>query len=151
MDRYFIKQYKENLISTYSYKQLPKFIEQEALKVIRESVPEYLNLNGGSETLYSPKDVKVCKGYARILITPYGAYVEMSATQIVSANFITEEYEMYKVKNPQKYHNFKKIDMYICGNKEVRVHEQFNTVTWGDFKAGYYYIATEDVKIKECK
>ena len=95
---------------------------------------------GGSKTIEFKNKARtlVAKGYKRVVVGDYGAYIEFAPEHIVHHN-IKNKWPG-KPSRPVKY-----IWMVTCDNEQTKVYFQQGTVGYADYKIGMYYITPEDL------
>ena len=88
---------EEELATKYKYKKLKPEISEKAIEEYGKNIPDFLNIDGEVIDLYSNEDTLICKGYERIVIGDYGAYIEFSTPQIVRDNIKIKQGQEYRI------------------------------------------------------
>ena len=130
------------LIAKYKYKPLPDEISKKAREWYENNIPNHLD--DTKQTLFSSNSKVVCRGFTRIVIGDYGAYVEFSEEQANTNVFTCEEGEEYRISNPRYKDNVKYEWLTIYGSK-IKIYKQKKTVVYADYKPGMYYVSVYEV------
>ena len=107
---------------------------------------EHLSLAGARDSLYSNNGLILSNGYDRIVIGDYGAFIEISALDIVLDHITVQQGQEFRISDPQfkdrvKYHWLTAKD-----NSHCKIYFQQRTVDYADYKPGFYYISPYEVK-----
>lgn len=118
-----------------------KFNKKESEK-LRSYYKDQLNIPIGPSDLsiYSPTGLLLAKGYDRIVIGDYGAYIECSIDKVVVDNIINKFftnniYAKYIWKIPKDY-------------SDVKIYLQQGTVSYADYKIGMYYFDPAEIETR---
>lgn len=131
------------LVKTYKYKPLPNDLSKIVREKYEKYIPAYIK-ESQKETLYSFGFLPVCRGYERIVIGDYGAYIEFSPEQACAENFVIEPGQQYRLE--EKYQDTIKYIWYRMDHSvDTKIYFQLHTVDYADYRAGYYYINVFDV------
>lgn len=139
---------EQELALKYKYKKLKPEISEMAIKEYINNIPDFLKIGGDNIDLYSNEGTLITKGYYRIVIGDYGAFIEFSPIQIVRENIKIKEGQEYRIKdekfkNKVKYYWFTTKD-----NSNCKIYFQQRTVDYADYKVGMFYISPYDIKLK---
>lgn len=142
------KRYQHQAVLSYKYRSLPRKVRCEYLTAY------LLGLNGFNQI--SPREavidgVCIAKGYERIVVGDYGAYLEIKPNDLIVPLKIKEGQEWrldreYLVKHELE-NNIKYVwYTYIPTSRtnEIKVYYQLNPVKYADYKRGFYYISVLD-------
>lgn len=131
-----------SLVTKYNYKPL----NLEISKIVRKIYQKYIlpSLCYHNQIIYTINNIPICKGFKRIVIGDYGAYIEFSKEQAYLENFIIEPGQEYRLKDCYK-NNEKYIWYRINSTTLTKIYYQLHSVTYADYKIGYYYVSAFDV------
>lgn len=138
----------EECINKYHYKPLPSLISQEQRKIYFDELPNEWNINGNLNCeIYDLFHNPIAKGYSRIVIGDYGAYVEIPLDKMILNDIIVKPGEEYRF-NP-KYANVKYHWYCLKQNLNIKIYYQKNTVKYADYKPEMFYISPYELQIKD--
>ena len=136
------------LAKKYGYKPLPDDLSEKYRNYFTENIPAFLDINGSKETLYTINGTPICKGYDRIVVGDYGAFIEFSKNAILS-NFVIERGQEYRVNDEKYAKNVKYIWLTIRDNSHIKIYQQKHKVAYADYKPRKYYISVHEVMLKQ--
>ena len=134
----------ERLVETHKYKKLPSELSIKCREFYKANIPSDLKLDGDETTLFSKEGTVISKGYNRIVIGDYGAYIEISQAFICKDNLIIEAGQEYRLRKPY-IDNVKYIWLTAKDNSHVKIYEQLRGVTYADYKPDMYYVSIYEV------
>lgn len=140
---------QEELAKEYKYQALPGILSMLYRDEYKESVPVSLNLDGASVPLFSCCGMKIARSYERIVIGDYGAFVEISADNIISDNIEVKKGQEFRIFDPQYKDNVKYHWLTAKDNSNCKIYFQQKTVDYADYKPGFYYISPYEVKTEK--
>ena len=146
-----VEQRIEELVKKYNYKKLPALESAQMRKYYQENLPQFLQdvLMKQEESvteLYSLSNTKICIGFERIVIGDYGAFIEFSQIQACKENFQCMEGQGYRYT--EKYrNNVKYFWLTTKDSSRCKLYDQQRTVTYADYKAGYFYVSPYEVRV----
>lgn len=113
-----------------------KPLDPERRDIIRAHYRSKLTLPevGDGRELRTQSGTRVCKGYTRIVVGDYGAFVEFSQEQAFMGNF-------WRRGGEGRKYNW----LTVRDQAEVKVYEQVGTVSYADYRVGMYYVSPNDV------
>lgn len=133
----------DELVKTYKYKPLPPDLSKTAREIYKKYTPAYLQ-DHQNDILYSFGFLPVCRGFERIVIGDYGAYVEFSPQQACYENFIIEPGQQYRLE--KRYQDTIKYIWYRMNHSiDTKIYFQLHTVSYADYRKGYYYVSVFDI------
>lgn len=135
----------DDLSNIYKYKKLEATKSKKYRELYKDNIPCFLNDN--KSKLYSLDNTLLSNGYNRIVIGDYGAYIEISDSQINKNNIICPTEQKYRYS--EKYKNCKYYWLSLDDNSKIKIYYQKNTVTYADYKIGYYYVSVYEVKLEK--
>ena len=134
----------EELAKKFHYNKLPPNLSKKIRDVYEKNIPSYYKENGNNYTYYSLGYIPICKGFNRIVIGDYGAFIEFTPEQACKENFIIEPGQEYRLED--RYKNTIKYIWYRANSlTDTKIYYQLNTVTYADYKPGMYYISVYDL------
>lgn len=134
---------QEKLADEYKYKKLPDDIARGYRQLWLENIDSSLPLNGSDVAIYANNGVLICKGYTRIVIGDYGAFIEFSSEQANKDDFIIQPGQEYRIRDP-RYSKNVKYNWLTIEDTELKIYEQKKGVTYADYRPGYYYISPHE-------
>lgn len=134
-----LKKIKEN--TTKGSKSFYKPLTKEESAKIRQYYIENVafDVNGSTQNLYNKNGTLIAKGYNRIVIGDYGAYIEIMPEQIALDNIKNKW--LGKPKRPVKY-----IWMISKDRCQTKIYYQIAKVSYADYVPGRYYVSPQDVE-----
>lgn len=125
----------EDLSNTYKYRPLNNELKEKYHKLYKD------NLNGfETKRNLNINNIPIAKNYERIVIGDYGAYVEFLPEDLLVELEVTKGQEWRLDKEFIKKRNLNlKYEWYEY--QGYKVYFQTNTVTYADYRPGYYYIS----------
>lgn len=131
----------EYLVLHFEYKKLPKALSERSRSIYLKYLPENFNINGDSKKLlYDSNGILIAKGYDRIVIGDYGAYVEINEYQIQRKNIRIKDGESYRMFDPQYRKNIKYHWYTSTSDSDIKIYYQIRKVSYADYIPGRYYI-----------
>lgn len=135
---------ESKLADKYWYRPLPKDLSIKYRNLFRKNIPNFLDINGCEDKLYTLKGTLICNGYKRIVIGDYGAFIEFDKNQANYSHFKEQIGQEYR--NEQKYNNVKYIWMTIYDESNIKIYYQRRTVKYADYLKGMFYVSVHEVK-----
>ncbi len=134
--------FQEDLASKYKYKQLDPMRSDEVRRRYRDNLPPGFKLEGdNTQKLYTSEGTLICNGYERIVIGDYGAFIEFSVSQAVTANYKIKEGQEYRINDPRYSGNVKYNWLTAKDNSNIKIYHQKKIVDYADYRIGMYYIS----------
>ena len=116
----------------------------------REALPEWCNLNGDMNVrLFTLDGSLVCKGYERIVIGDYGAFIEISPEQICKDSLCCKRGQEYRFSDVRFADNVKYLWLTAKDKSDCKIYLQKKKVSYADYKPGLYYISPYELCV-EC-
>ncbi len=140
----FIKAYINKLIEAKKYKPLPLAISVQARELYRQSIPDFLFIDGSTDGLISLAGNKITYyGYDRIVIGNYGAYIEFYADR---NDFDIPEKQKWRLDST-RYPHIKYLHICPIGDENCKIYYRLTPVKYADYKPGKYYVSVFDVNV----
>jgi len=137
---------EKQLADKYKYKPLNKELSAKYRGLYNDNIPEFLYINGDDKPLYSLNGTLICKGYTRIVIGDYGAFIEYTKEQAADENYKVKEGQEYRI-NDERYSKNVKYHWYTAKDKsDIKIYYQQKRVTYADYLPKMYYISPHEVK-----
>lgn len=137
------------LAEKYMYKPLPDDLSQKYREFFRENIPDWLNVDGSAQAIYTNKGSLIANGYNRIVVGDYGAFVEFSEKnlpdQFPNPTLSIPADQLYRVADEQYSRHVKYIWMTIPDGSNIKVYLQKKCVSYADYKPGMYYVSVHEV------
>ena len=139
------------LAEKYRYKPLPDDLSQKYRRWFEEQLPkQFQGKTGGQKNcfLYSQRGILIARGFTRIVIGDYGAFIEIPDEQIVKENIQVRPGQEKRIFEPRfkwaKYH------WYVPkGDLECKLYHQQRTVTYADYVPKMWYVSPYHVRIEQ--
>lgn len=135
-------QFQEKLAEEYGYAPIGYnlFLGDVRQKYL-DALPEWCKLDGDVIPCYTLSGTLIARGYKRIVIGDYGAFVEIGPDQINARVLRVKPGQEYRINDPQfadrvKYHWLTANDF-----SGIKVYFQQKTVSYADYLPGMYYIS----------
>ena len=140
-------EFQEQLAVQYKYKKLNRKLSSEVRQKYFNNLPAQLCVLGAGDCLYSTDGTLITKGYERIVVGDYGAFIEFNPNQAVPENYKIKEGQEYRVYDPKYNSNVKYIWLTTKDKSNIKIYQQLKTVAYADYKAGMYYISPYEVTV----
>lgn len=128
----------------YDYFPLPYDISQGMRKIYADNTPQFLSADT-SQNLYSICGTLLCRGYNRIVVGDYGAFVEFTPEQANKCVFIVQPGEEYRITDKKYSKNIKYHWYTVADGSDVKLYFQRRAVSYADYKRGMYYVSVHEV------
>mgnify|MGYP000837143077 CR=1 FL=1 len=89
--------YQEQLARQYRYKPISRTFFQDVRTEFEDALPDWCVMSGNSVTLATLCGTEIANGYTRIVIGDYGAFVELSPSQICMDKLHVKEGQTYRI------------------------------------------------------
>lgn len=132
-----MKLLQEMLAEKYHYKMLPEKMSNIVQTIYAHQIPAWLEDN--TQLLYTCKSTLICKGYDRIVIGDYGAYIEFNDEQANKDVYIIAPGQEYRLD--PRYNHIKYIWLTACDNSNVKIYYQKAPVNYADYLPNKYYVS----------
>ena len=130
------------LVNQFHYKPLPYSLSVTQRQLYKETLPSWCKINGDSCILYAGS-LPIAKGYSRVVIGDYGAYIEIPPGLIISDNIIIKPGEEYRKE--ERYKNVKYYWLCPITDENVKIYWQKHKVTYADYIPQMFYVSPYEV------
>lgn len=138
-----MEKFTEELVRRYRYRPIPQdSMYGNVRDIFEENLPEWcLNRKRMVQSLYTADGARVCEKYQRILISDYGAFIEISPEHICKKMVCTpgEEYRLLGGSGVRY------LAFMIPGEQDCKIRFQIKKETFGKFKPGMFYVSPYEV------
>jgi hypothetical protein len=137
---------QDELAIKYKYKPLPAELSAEVRNEYLKQIPNNLNINGDLKfEIKSKNGTIISKGFNRIVIGDYGAFIEFDDNQAIKENICVQPGQEYRINN-EKYNKTVKY-FWLTANdlSGIKIYQQQKTVSYADYKPNMYYVTPFDV------
>lgn len=151
-----IRTFINSLAEKHKYKPLSPGESEYVREKFKRELPSFLadKIEGSDMNLFTKRQGSdgelVCKGFDRIVIGDYGAFVEFSESQIPSEGFVVIKGQEWR--SEEKYKNTKydalttrSFRMLTLKDGAPLIYKQKRLVPYADYVIGKYYIGVYDV------
>lgn len=139
------REYEANLAKQFHYQKLDAEFSSQVREYYKLNIPQFLKIEGSRQPLFSKNGSQIAKGYDRIVIGDYGAFIEFSKSDAMKFDYIVESGQEYRMIDP-KYKNNVKYDWYTMDDgSHVKIYHQKKRVTYADYQVGKYYVSVHEV------
>ena len=143
-----LERFQEELAEKYGYKKLSAKLSQDVRNRYWRNLPEELKLGGDSKPLYTLVGTKIAEGYERIVIGDYGAFIEISESQIVKENIELQKGQEYRYTDARYRRNAKYYWLTAKDGSGVKIYLQKKTVSYASYQVGWFYVSQFAVSLK---
>lgn len=140
--------YQADLAEEWGYKPIPPFFAMDIVQKYYATLPWWCILNGDCIPLYSENGTQISNGYTRIVIGHYGAFIEISPSQIIKDNLKIKEGQEYRINDEQYSKHVKYHWLTTKDGSDCKIYLQQKTVDYADYVPGMYYISPFEIKIR---
>ena len=135
------------LAKKYGYKPLTSDLSFKYRQFFKENIPDFLNINGGVDTLYTLNGSPICDGYDRIVIGDYGAFIEFSSSPY-SDTYIVKPGQEFRISDKQYSNSVKYVWMTIDDKSDIKIYFQKRPVLYADYIPRKFYVSVHEVILK---
>lgn len=147
---------QDKLAERYKYKKQPdeiaecnmqQYIETIPIDFVSKVIPLDIGyqISGKRMALYSKDGTLIAKGYDRIVIGHYGAFIEISPDDMVMDNIVVKRGQEYRINNP-KYSERVKYQWFTARDRsDCKLYFQQKGVTYADYKPNKWYISPFEI------
>lgn len=128
----------ERITKDYGYKRL----DPEKSKLARDFYARNLPSLEKDKCIFV-KDIELSKGFERIVIGDYGAYIEINADQINIKALKIESGQAFRTRL-----DFKGKYIWYTTDAGAKIYHQLRGVSYADYKPGKFYISPYDISQK---
>ena len=140
---------QNELAEKYNYQKLNTLLSVAIRQKYQENLPDFLCMDGAKDELYSLGGTLITKGYQRIVIGDYGAFIEFNQNQAASENFKIQKGQEYRMYDTKYSPNVKYIWLTTKDESDVKIYQQLKTVSYADYKVGMYYVSPYEVMVQK--
>ena len=128
------------LVDTYKYKSVPITLELgDVREIYRRNLPEWCKIDGDVVLLRTKRGTPVMRGYDRIVIGDYGAFVETTTDKIFRKYIRVKSDQAFRMNDPQ-YTKCKYIWLTATDESNVKIYFQKRPVNYADYVPGKIYV-----------
>lgn len=138
-------QYQEQLAHQHRYKPIPRTFFQDVRTEFEDALPDWCVMSGNSVPLATVCGTVIANGYTRIVIGDYGAFVEISPSQILMSRLHVKEGQTYRIEDPRYAEHVKYLWYTANDRSDVKVYIQKRTVEYADYKPDMIYVSVYEV------
>ncbi len=136
----YMNNYIQKLVDEFSYKKLPKEKSKEVREFFYDNIPCRLFED---YTLFDLDNHMIARGFERIVVGDYGAFIEIAPNEIIRTCLKIQDGQDFRLDA-----NFKGKYIWLTSNGKNKIYEQLRTVSYADYKVGYFYISPYEIKQK---
>lgn len=139
---------QEELATEFKYKRLPTAKSQEMRQLYRDELPPGIDFNGCRTPLYTKDGTLVARGYQRVVIGDYGAFLEIEPQDFIIKEVTVKPGEEYRLKDSKYAHNVKYLWYTAKDKSNIKIYYQLREVLYADYRVGMFYISPYEVEIQ---
>lgn len=140
--------FQERLAKEYGYAPIGyNLFLGDVRQKYRDALPGWCKLNGCIIPCYTLSGTLIAKGYNRIVIGDYGAFVEFTSEQAVKSNMIVQPGQEYRITDPRFSERVKYFWYTAKDDSGVKIYFQQKTVTYADYLPGMYYVSPYELQV----
>lgn len=139
--------FQDGLAAKYGYKPIGlNLFLGDVREKYKSALPEWCNMTGDEAMpLFSLDGMQLCRGYDRIVIGDYGAFVEISPEYILQNNLCCKVGQEYRITDERYAKNVKYLWLTAADNSDCKIYLQKKQVDYADYVPGMYYISPYEV------
>jgi len=138
--------FQERLAIQFKYKPIAaSLFEGDVRGKYLETLPPWCVLDGETVDLVTTEGTVIARGYERIVIGDYGAFVEFAPQYAVRENMKVKESEIYRIKDEKYSKNVKYIWLTAKDKSDCKIYFQKKTVDYADYRIGMLYVSPYEV------
>lgn len=143
--------FQEALSKEYEYKPVePNLFLGDVRQKYLEALPEWCVLNGDAGAVLRTLDGTVlCKGYSRIVIGDYGAFVEIAPEQIRKEVLRCKPGQEYRYQDERFSQHVKYLWLTAKDRSDCKIYFQKKKVEYADYTPGFFYISPYEVYARD--
>jgi len=134
----YMNAYIQKLVDAYGYKKLPKEKSKEVRDFFSDNIPCRLF---NEYPVLDLDNTMIAKSFERIVIGDYGAFMEIAPEDIARRVLRIQEGQEFRLNG-----DFKGKYIWLTSNGKNKIYEQLRTVSYADYKVGYFYISPYEIK-----
>lgn len=138
--------YQQNLVKRFNYQKLTDELSKKSREFYFKHLPTEFNIIGSNEELITLNGTLISKGYQRIVIGDYGAFIEFSKEQAIIENMKVQDGEEYRLED-EKY-NVKYFWLTAIDDSGIKIYHQKRKVSYADYLPDMYYVSPYEVSIR---
>lgn len=139
--------FQEDLAAEYGYEPIGlNLFLGDVREKYKSALPEWCNMTGDEAMpLFSLDGMQLCRGYDRIVIGDYGAFVEIAPERILRNNLHCKEGQEYRFTDERYAKNVKYLWLTAADSSGCKIYLQKKPVDYADYIPGMYYISPYEV------
>ena len=137
--------YQEQLAHQHRYKPISRTFFQDVRTEFEDALPDWCIMTGDNIPLETTCVTVIANGYTRIVIGDYGAFVEISPSQILMSRLHVKEGQTYRIEDPRYAEHVKYLWYTANDRSDVKVYIQKRTVEYADYKPDMIYVSVYEV------
>ena len=135
-----VLKFQDDLSKRFKYKPLPEELSREYRDFYLKCLPSWCKVEGEDVVLKDKNGIIISRGYKRIVIGDYGAFIEFSDNQAVKENLVIPTRQKYRLK--ENFDNTKYIWYSTDANSVTpKIYYQKHSVDYADYKPEMWYIS----------
>lgn len=141
--------FQNKLAAEYGYEPVePNLFLGDVRKKYIDALPVWCEIHGDPERrLYTLDGTLLCKGYVRIVIGDYGAFVEISPEQIYKETLRCKPGQEFRYLDERFSENVKYLWLTATDRSNCKIYLQKKVVSYADYIPGMYYISPYEVDV----
>lgn len=101
---------------------------------------------GNNSTIFQTKSgLQLARGYSRVVFGGRGAYVEFDPNHMCHTTIHIPKNQLYRLSDLRVYY----IEFRSSDESNVKVYYQLKTVSYADYKIGFFYISPTDLQLSD--
>lgn len=141
--------FQAQLANEYGYEPIePNLFLGDVRQKYLEALPTWCALSGDpAAALLSLDGTLLCKGYRRLVIGDYGAFIEITPEQICEDALRCKPGQEYRYQDERFAGNVKYIWLTAKDRSNCKIYFQKKRVSYADYIPGFYYISPYEVDV----
>lgn len=131
------------LADKYGYKPLTSALSSECREKYTKTLPSYFQgcLSGKKTLIYSLDGTPIANGYERVVISDYGAFIEIAKDDIIRENIKVKAGQEYRYRDERYSKRVKYLWLTAKDTSDCKIYFQKKTVTYADYRPDFFYIS----------
>lgn len=135
------------LAEEYKYKKLPPDLSAEVIAKYIAALPSGFKLDGEPDIeLYTLMGTRIAKGYTRIVVGDYGAFIEIPEELMDKTLLMVAPGQAYRINDKNFCDRVKYYWFTISDGSAIKIYLQKRTVVYADYRPGMFYVSPHEVR-----
>lgn len=140
---------QEKLAKIHHYTPIePNIFDGDVREVYLKELPSWCCVDGDEKMVYTHNGGIIAKGYSRIVVGDYGAFVEFSNEEIFKGSIKIKSGQEFRI-NDKRFSAHCKYEWYTDKYGDgLKIYHQKKTVSYADYIVGMWYISPYELSVR---